>query len=330
MSVPDTAPLLEVEDLHVDFVQKTGVVQAVRGACLSVARTGESIGIVGESGSGKSVTALAIMQLIRQPPGRVRAGKLHLEGRDLLALSESDKRAYRGSQISMIFQEPMTSLDPVFTIGSQLQEAITLHQSVGKAEALDIAADMLEQVEIDNPRETLGAYPDQLSGGMRQRVMIAMALSCRPRILIADEPTTALDVTIQAQVLQLIADLQERFGMALIMITHDLGVIAETSDRVFVFYGGKVMEHGTVFEIFEGPTHPYTQALLQSLPDITAPRQRKLFVIEGASPSPHAPPPGCPFHPRCPVVDSRCRQDMPPRTDLGAGRYAHCWRVAEA
>jgi len=322
--------LLEVDNLHVDFVQKYSTVQAVRGVSLSVARKGESIGIVGESGSGKSVTSLAIMQLIKQPPGQVRADRLCLDGRDLLRLTEREKRAYRGREISMIFQEPMTSLDPVFRIGFQLEEAITLHQDVGKVRAREIAADMLSRVEIPNAEEVLRCYPDQLSGGMRQRVMIAMALSCNPRILIADEPTTALDVTVQAQVLQLIKDLQERIGMALIMITHDLGVIAETADRVFVMYGGKVLEQGTVFEIFEETAQPYTKALLQSLPDVTAPRHRKLVVIEGMAPNPAAPPRGCPFHPRCPVVDSRCREAFPPGTVLTESHHAHCWRVGEA
>ncbi len=320
--------LLEVDNLRVDFAGREGVVQAVRGASLDV-EAGESVGVVGESGSGKSVTALAVMQLIKQPPGRVRADRLHLDGRDLQAMAERDRRAVRGGEIGMVFQEPMTSLDPVFTIGYQLQEAITLHQGVSKGEALEIAADMLDQVEIPEPRQVLADYPDRLSGGMRQRVMIAMALGCRPRILIADEPTTALDVTVQAQVLQLIKDLQERLGMALIMITHDLGVIAETADRVFVFYGGMVMEHGPAVDLFARPAHPYTRALLQSLPDISAPRGRKLSVIEGASPSPLDPPSGCPFHPRCPVADDLCRRSLPPRTDLGDGHFAHCWRLEE-
>jgi oligopeptide transport system ATP-binding protein len=330
MTAPTPSRLLVVDNLRVDFAQRTGVVQAVRGASLHVERSGESVGIVGESGSGKSVTSLAILQLIKQPPGRVRVDALRLAGRDLLGLTDREKRAYRGREIGMIFQEPMTSLDPVFRIGAQLTEGITLHQNVGGRAAREIAADMLAQVEIPDPRLVMECYPHQLSGGMRQRVMIAMALSCHPRLLIADEPTTALDVTIQAQVLQLITDLQQRLGMALVIITHDLGVIAETADRVYVMYGGKVLEHGTVIEIFESAASPYTQALLQSLPDVSAPRGRKLHAIEGSSPSPLSPPAGCPFHPRCPLADDTCRTEFPDRTDLSATHFAHCWKTGQA
>jgi oligopeptide/dipeptide ABC transporter ATP-binding protein len=321
--------LLDIQNLHVTFLQKTGNVQAVRGASLFVNDQGESIGIVGESGSGKSVSSLAIMQLIKQPPGEVKADRMHLRNNDMRAMSNRAKRAMRGKDIGMIFQEPMTSLDPVFTIGQQMEETITLHQNVGKKRALEIAAEMLSKVEIPNPRKTLSYYPHQLSGGMRQRAMVAMALSCNPRILIADEPTTALDVTIQAQVLQLIKDLQEELGMALIMITHDLGVIAETTDRVFVMYGGKVLEHGTVFEIFEEPAQPYTKALLRSLPDVSKERNEKLAVIEGNSPNPIHPPTGCPFHPRCPVAMDKCKEAFPPLTPISDTHYAYCWRLEE-
>ena len=271
--------LLDVQNLHVSFRQKTGDVQAVRGVSLGLERQGESLGIVGESGSGKSVTSLAIMQLVREPPGVVTADTLTFNDVELRKLSRRQKRGIRGSEISMIFQEPMTSLDPVFTIADQMTEAITLHQNVGRKAATDVAADLLAKVDIDDPRGVLRSYPHQLSGGMRQRVMIAMALSCRPKILIADEPTTALDVTIQAQVLQLIKDLQEEIGTSLIMITHDLGVIAETVDNVVVMYGGKVLEYGSVFDIFEQPAQPYTQALLRSIPDVSQKRAEKLSVI---------------------------------------------------
>jgi oligopeptide/dipeptide ABC transporter ATP-binding protein len=321
--------LLDVQNLNVTFLQKTGNVQAVRGASLFVDEQGESIGIVGESGSGKSVSSLAIMQLIKQPPGQVTADRMALRDNDVMSLSNREKRAIRGKDIGMIFQEPMTSLDPVFTIGQQMEETITLHQNVGKKRAREIAADMLSRVEIDKPWEMLKNYPHQLSGGMRQRAMIAMALSCNPRILIADEPTTALDVTIQAQVLQLIKDLQDEIGMALIMITHDLGVIAETTDRVFVMYGGKVLEHGTVFEIFEEPAQPYTQALLRSLPDVSRSREEKLYVIEGNSPNPVHPPTGCPFHPRCPVAMDKCKEAFPPLHPISETHYAYCWRLEE-
>ncbi len=319
-------PLLDVQNLRVDFLQRSGTVQVVRGVSFDVSRSGESVGIVGESGSGKSVSSLAIMQLIKEPPGRVSAERLSFDGRDLRSLSEREKRAYRGRDIAMVFQEPMTALDPVFKIGYQLEEGIILHQSVGKREAREIATNALDQVKIPNPQRILDHYPDQLSGGMRQRVMIAMALSCRPRILIADEPTTALDVTLQAQILDLIKELQAQLGMALIMITHDLGVIAETVDRVFVMYGGKVMEHGTACELFEAAAHPYTRALLRSVPDITRPRGEKLFAIEGSAPSPAAPLSGCPFHPRCAQAEPRCSTEMPPQTRLSDTQYVYCWQ----
>jgi oligopeptide/dipeptide ABC transporter ATP-binding protein len=321
--------LLDIQNLRVTFKQKTGDVQAVRGVSLGLDRQGESLGIVGESGSGKSVTSLAIMQLIREPPGLVEADALVFEGTDLQKLSKSQKRAIRGAQISMIFQEPMTSLDPVFTISDQMTEAITLHQNLSKKAATDVAADLLAKVDIEDPRGVLRAYPHQLSGGMRQRVMIAMALSCRPKILIADEPTTALDVTIQAQVLQLMKDLQEEIGTSLIMITHDLGVIAETVDNVVVMYGGKVLEYGSVFDIFEKPAQPYTQALLKSIPDVSEERGKKLYVIEGYSPNPIHPPSGCPFHPRCPVAKDICRSEFPRRTDIDETHYAYCWRLSD-
>ena len=320
--------LLEVENLSVTFHQKKGTVQAVRGVSFSINRRGESLGIVGESGSGKSVSVLALMRLIAEPPGEVRADTLRLKSHDLMRLNKRQLRQIRGGEVGMIFQEPMTSFDPVFTIGAQLTEAITLHQNVGERRATEVAKEMLSREEIPNPEQILSYYPHQLSGGMRQRAMIAMALSCNPTVLIADEPTTALDVTIQAQVLELIKELQEEMGMALIVITHDLGVIAETVDRVVVMYGGKVLEEGTVYEIFEEPAQPYTKALLQSIPSIDEERGSKLFVIEGASPNPAHPPGGCPFHPRCPVVMDVCSQEFPARTVLSDTHYAHCWRLS--
>jgi oligopeptide/dipeptide ABC transporter ATP-binding protein len=318
--------LLRVDNLHVTFHLKEGSVRAVRGASLEV-NDRESLGIVGESGSGKSVTSLAIMRLIKEPPGEVRADRLLFEGRDVSKIRSRDMRSIRGKEISMIFQEPMTSFDPVFTIGQQLNETIMLHQGLSKRESTRIAREMLEKVRIPSPENTLKNYPHELSGGMRQRAMIAMALSCRPRILIADEPTTALDVTIQAQVLQLIKDLQAEFGMSLVMITHDLGVIAETTDRVVVMYGGKVLEVGTVFEIFKDTAQPYTRALLKSIPGVDDEKGKKLYAIPGNPPNPMNPPEGCPFNPRCPIVMDQCMKDFPPVKVLSPTHKACCWRL---
>ena len=321
--------LLELSGLHVDFVQKTATHRAVRGVSLQIDRRGESLGIVGESGSGKSVTSLALMQLVRQPPGRVRVDRLRYMNTDLAALPTSRKREFRGREIGMIFQEPMTSLDPIFTIGAQMVETITLHRNLNARRAAACAQDMLERVEIPHAAQTLRSYPHELSGGMRQRVMIAMALCCNPKILIADEPTTALDVTVQAQVLQLIKDLQRDVGMALVMITHDLAVIAETVDRVIVMYGGKVLEEGPVERIFAQPAQPYTRALLRSVPDISRPRGEPLYAIEGSSPDAADPPGGCPFHPRCPVAVDRCAIEFPPRTVVGPNHAAWCWNIEQ-
>jgi len=320
--------VLELENLHVTFRQKTGAVQAVRGVSFTVDSPGQSVGIVGESGSGKSVTSLAVMRLLNKYQAEVKADRLEFFGEDLLAKSEKAMQRIRGRSISMIFQEPMTSLDPVFRIGDQLTETIMLHQNSGKTKAWATGCEMLEKVEIKDPDKVMKNYPHQLSGGMRQRVMIAMALSCNPSILIADEPTTALDVTVQAQVLELIKKLQKEIGMSLIMITHDLGVIAETADKVVVMYGGKVLEYGPVFDIFSNPAQPYTRALLKSIPDVSQSREEKLFVIEGNSPNPVAPPAGCPFHPRCSEAFGPCRDAFPPETKLKEGHHAWCWRLA--
>ena len=316
--------IIEVEDLKVNFIQKEGVIQAVRGISYAVEK-GESLGIVGESGSGKSVSALALMRLIKEPPGKVEATKLLFEGKELREIHKKEMRKIRGSKVSMVFQEPMTAFDPVFTIGQQLSETIQLHKSLSKREAMLHAAFMLEKVDIPHPDAILKCYPHQLSGGMRQRAMIAMALSCNPQVLIADEPTTALDVTIQAQVLQLIKELQEESGMALMMITHDLGVIAEMVDRVIVMYGGKIMETGSVFDIFEKPSHPYTIALLKSIP--TADKKKtRLYAIEGNPPNPMYPPQGCPFHQRCSIANENCKQNMPPMFLIEEGHLSFCWR----
>jgi len=318
-------PLLQIENLNVSFPQHEGVVQAVRGISLSVEQ-GESVGIVGESGSGKSVTCMAALRLLREPPAQITADRLDLGGVDMLRANRRGLAAARGKLAAMVFQDPMTAFDPVFTIGHQIIETIQAHRPLSKAEARSEAASLLARVEITAPDAILNSYPHQLSGGMLQRAMIAMALSCRPQLLFADEPTTALDVTIQAQILQLIKALQAEFGMALVMVTHDLGVVAETVDRVVVMYGGKVMETAAVEQIFDAPAHPYTQALMASMPGRTPGKQR-LVEIPGASPNPATPPGGCPFHPRCSVAMACCATEMPPETVLGRSHTAACWRL---
>ncbi len=317
--------LVDIDDLHVSFSQHDGLVQAVRGVSFHL-DPGESLGIVGESGSGKSVTCAALLRLLREPPAKITAKKLSLRGHDVLKANSRQLSALRGRVAAMVFQDPMTSLDPVFTIGHQIAETITTHKNVSKAEASLQAAALLKRVEIKNAETVLRYYPHQLSGGMLQRVMIAMALSCEPAVLIADEPTTALDVTIQAQILQLIKDIQAETGMGLVMITHDLGVIAETVDRVVVLYGGKVMETGPVGQIFKAPLHPYTQALLNSIPGQVA-GKRRLTEIPGSSPNPTNPPQGCPFHPRCPMAISACRQVTPALESKAPGQAAACIRI---
>jgi oligopeptide/dipeptide ABC transporter ATP-binding protein len=317
--------LVEIENLSVSFAQHDGVVQAVRGLSLHV-DAGESVGIVGESGSGKSVTCMAVLRLLREPPARITADRLTLADTDMRRAGKRDVAAMRGRVAAMIFQDPMTAFDPVFTIGHQIIETIRAHRRMTRSDARVEAASLLTRVEIRNVQGVLDSYPHQLSGGMLQRAMIAMALSCRPRILFADEPTTALDVTIQAQILQLIKDLQAEFGMGLIMVTHDLGVVAETVDRVVVMYGGRVMEEGPVQDIFDAPAHPYTRALLQSVPGQTAGQQR-LVEIPGASPNPANPPAGCPFHPRCDLADEKCARDAPAFAAIAPNRRAACWRL---
>ncbi len=317
--------LLDIENLTVSFAQHEGLVQAVRGVSLTL-EPGESLGIVGESGSGKSVTCMAALRLLRQPPAIITADKLDLCGTDMARASRKDLSAIRGSAAAMIFQDPMSAFDPVFTIGHQITETIRTHRVVSAAAARAEAEALLTRVEIRNPASVLASYPHQLSGGMLQRSMIAMALSCRPRLLFADEPTTALDVTVQAQILQLIKDLQAEIGMGLVMVTHDLGVVAETVDRVVVMYGGRVMEQAPVQELFDAPAHPYTQALLNSIPG-QHPGKRRLSEIEGSSPDPAHMPGGCPFHPRCARATPQCSTEIPPLTTTDTRALA-CWNPA--
>ncbi len=318
---------MDIRDLHVSFPQFDSVVQAVRGVSLHL-EPGESLGIVGESGSGKSVSCMAVMRLLRTPPAVVRAERLMLEGVEMTEASAEDLSRLRGSAAAMIFQDPMTAFDPVFTIGDQIAETIMTHHKRRKREARAEALDLLRRVEIRNADAVLDSYPHQLSGGMLQRAMIAMALSCNPRVLFADEPTTALDVTVQAQILQLIKDLQAEFHMGLIVITHDLGVVAETVDRVVVMYGGKVMEQAPVDAIFARARHPYTRALLDSIPGQEGGR-RRLTEIPGGSPDPSNPPTGCPFHPRCSMADASCANAEPPVVDIADDHQAACWRLTE-
>jgi len=321
------ARLLEVKDLRTYFYLDEGVAKAVDGVSFEVDK-GETLGLVGESGCGKSVSALSIMRLIPDPPGRIAGGEILLNGKDVRALSDEKMRDIRGNEVSMIFQEPMTSLNPVFTCGSQIEEAIILHQQVSKKEARQKAVEMLRLVGIPAPEQRVEEYPHQLSGGMRQRVMIAMALSCHPSLLLADEPTTALDVTIQAQILELLARLQEELNMAVIMITHDLGVIAEVADRVAVMYAGKIVEYAGVKEIFGIPLHPYTQGLLKSIPKLTETKDR-LAVISGVVPNPLEFPQGCKFHPRCALAIDACRDPEPELRQLGPGHWVRCLRAQE-
>ncbi len=317
------SPLLSVEGLAVSMAGDL-VVEDVSFALAA----GEMVGLVGESGCGKSVTALSIMRLIPQPPGRIERGRILFDGTDLASLSADGMRAIRGNRIGMIFQEPMTSLNPVFTIGSQIAESLAIHRAMGRAEALGEAARLLDMVGIPAARSQLDRYPHQISGGQRQRVMIAMALACQPRLLIADEPTTALDVTVQAQILDLLDRLRRELGMAVLLITHDLGVVAETCDRIMVMYAGRVAEEGAVADVFARPRHRYTEALLRSIPAANDPG-RRLPSIPGSVPRPGTRGEGCTFAPRCAAPVERCRRDVPPLADAGAaGHRARCWNPA--
>ncbi|HLY23571.1 MAG TPA: ABC transporter ATP-binding protein [bacterium] len=319
--------LLSVRNLKTYFYTDEGVVRAVDGLSYDLQR-GEVLGVVGESGCGKSVHALSLMRLIPMPPGKIVDGEIRFEGRDLLKLSDEEMRKIRGNRMAMIFQEPMTSLNPVLTIGEQIAEAIILHQRLDKRAAWDRAAEMLDRVKIPLAKQRVKDYPHQFSGGMRQRVMIAMALSCNPSILIADEPTTALDVTIQAQILDLMRGLQREFGMSIIFITHNLGVVAEMCDNVVVMYAGRPIEHTDVRSTFREPKHPYTWGLLHSVPKLYL-RQERLIPIEGQPPSLIDLPPGCAFAPRCPFVMDVCVQADPPDYNVGPGHTAKCYLYSD-
>jgi len=299
------------------------VVPAVDGVSIDIGK-GETVGIVGESGCGKSVTALSIMRLLSIPPGKIAEGRIIFQGENLLNKSEAEMMKVRGNRISMIFQEPMTALNPVHRCGSQISEAIRLHKGFGRSESASKAIELLRLVGIPLPEKRFSSYPHQLSGGMRQRIMIAMALSCSPQLLIADEPTTALDVTIQAQILELMKNLKKEFGMAIMLISHDLGVIAEMSERVVVMYAGKVVEESDVISLFRNPLHPYTEGLLDSIPQIRSERKR-LHVIEGVVPNPSNIPPGCRFHPRCRYVIDSCKLREPPLCQVDNQRLVACW-----
>ena len=321
--------LLTVNDLRTCFHTSDGDAYAVDGVSFAV-RRGATIGMVGESGCGKSVTALSILRLIPDPPGRIETGEIVFEERNLLALSEPEMRRIRGNRISMIFQEPMTSLNPVFTVGSQIAEVFRVHRKMGRREAFAASVEMLDRVRIPNAAQRAREYPHQMSGGMRQRVMIAMALACHPALLIAGEPTTALDVTVQAQILNLMNDLQEQYQSSILIITHDLGVIAEMAEEVVVMYAGMIVEHAPVEDLFNRPSHPYTRALFRSIPRVDDIRRgQKLESIQGTVPSPLAYPVGCRFHPRCKYMIPKCREAVPEMRVVAVGHEARCIRVEE-
>jgi len=317
--------LLEIRGLKTDFLADDATVHAVDGVDLAVER-GETLGLVGESGCGKSVTALSVLKLIPMPPGRIVDGRILWRGRDIVPLGPHDMQKIRSKEIAIVFQEPMTSLNPVYTVGDQIAEVIRLHEGLGKRAALDRTVEMLRLVHIPNPERRIRDYPHQFSGGMRQRVMIAMALACNPALLIADEPTTALDVTIQAQILDLLAEMKSRLGMAVLLITHAMGVVAETAQRVAVMYAGKVVEEAPVGELFAQPRHPYTQGLIRSIPrvDRAATRKSRLESIAGVVPSLLDPMPGCRFAPRCPFARAACLEAPPPLREIAAGHKVAC------
>ncbi len=315
-------PLLTVDDLKTYFYQDGRIGRAVDGISYTL-EAGKTLALVGESGCGKTVSALSILRLV-PPPGKIAGGDIQFRGKPLQNLSEKEMRKIRGNEISMIFQEPMTSLNPVFTVGNQISEAITVHRGLGRRDAREETVEMLRQVGIPSPEKRVSDYPHQMSGGMRQRVMIAMALACNPSLLIADEPTTALDVTVQAQILDLLTHLQETFGMAILLITHDLGIVAETADHVAVMYAGKIVEKASVTNLFANPSHPYTQSLFESLPQ-AGHRGEPLKPTPGTVPNPAAYPDGCRFHPRCTKVLDRCRTDLPIPIQVGASHETACW-----
>jgi peptide/nickel transport system ATP-binding protein len=318
------APVLEVQGLTTVFHTRVGLVRAVQDVSFSV-RAGETLAIVGESGCGKTMTALSLMRLVPVPPGEITAGSVKVGGTDLLRLPEREMRKMRGSEIAMIFQEPMTALNPLLTVGRQIAEMVVLHENVSGRAAKSRAVEMLHQVRIPAPERRAREYPHQMSGGMRQRAMIAMALACKPKVLIADEPTTALDVTIQAQVLDLIDDLRRELGTAVVLITHDLGVVAETADRMIVMYAGRKVEEGSTKSLFADPRHPYLQGLLASVPRMGAGGGQRLREIPGIVPPLNNLPPGCAFAPRCPSVLPRCGREVPPLEAKRLGHAAACW-----
>ena len=318
--------VLKVDDLRTYFTTRWGTVKAVDGISFDL-RRGETLGIVGESGSGKSVTMLSLMRLIPMPPGRIVSGSITLDGEDLLQLSDSEMNRVRGSKIALIIQDPMTSLNPVFTIGNQVSEAIRIHQDIPKRTVMEQALSVLRKVNIPAAESRMRDYPHQMSGGMRQRVVGAIGISCQPQVLIADEPTTSLDVTIQAQYLALLKELQRDSNVGLIFITHDFGIVAKMCDRVAVMYAGRIVEQGSVRDIFNRPSHPYTEALLASVPKMEEDVDR-LYSIEGQPPTLHDLPTGCPFAPRCQYVMDRCREEYPTRTTINEGHFASCWRLS--
>ena len=319
--------LLSIKNLSTHFYTEQGLVKAVQDVSFDIPK-GKTLAVVGESGCGKSVTALSVMRLIPWPPGKIVAGEILFANERLLKASENRMRQIRGNDIAMIFQEPMTSLNPVFTVGNQIVEAVKLHQKKSGSQAWDIAIDMMRKVGIADPKRRVGEYPHQMSGGMRQRIMIAMALCCGPELLIADEPTTALDVTIQAQILELLRQLQQQTNMSIMLITHDLGVVAENADDIVVMYASRIAETATAEQLFEKPLHPYTQGLLKSLPRLNERRER-LDVIGGSVPNPLNFPSGCKFHPRCPVgcKDPKCQTQEPPLKEVATGRCVACWHA---
>jgi oligopeptide/dipeptide ABC transporter ATP-binding protein len=324
-------PILEIDSLQTHFFTAGGVVRAVDGVSYAV-QSGETLGVVGESGCGKSVTALSILRLVADPPGRIVGGAIRFEGANLLDLTESEMEGIRGNDISMIFQEPMTSLNPLLTVGRQISEAIALHQRVSQRDAMDKAIEMLRRVHMPEPERRAHAYPHQLSGGMRQRVIIAMAVSCNPKLLIADEPTTALDVTIQAQILDLMRELQDTLGTAIVLITHDMGVVAENADRVVVMYAGRKVEEARARDLFEDPGHPYTKGLLGSIPNVevaahSGTRRARLNEIRGLVPSLASLPKGCAFAPRCALATDQCRAEYPPLVQHRSGHWVACWHA---
>ncbi|AXI88585.1 ABC transporter ATP-binding protein [Streptomyces griseoincarnatus] len=318
--------LLEVRDLHVEFRTRDGVAKAVNGVTYGVDE-GETLAVLGESGSGKSVTAQAVMGILDTPPGRITGGEVVFQGRDLLKLKEEERRRIRGAEMAMIFQDALSALNPVLTVGDQLAEMFTVHRGMSRKDARAKAVELMDRVRIPAARERVRQYPHQFSGGMRQRIMIAMAIALEPALIIADEPTTALDVTVQAQVMELLAELQREYRMGLILITHDLGVVADVADRIAVMYAGRIVESAPVHEIYKAPAHPYTRGLLDSIPRLDH-KGRELYAIKGLPPNLTRIPPGCPFHPRCPLARDVCTTDDPPLYEVSGtrGSACHFWR----